>query len=317
MNRLRRKNRQTMSEGIRIGTRASLLALWQANWVKSRLEELHPGIEVVLVHIKTEGDRIEVPLFQMGGKGLFVKDIEEALLRGEVDLAVHSAKDLPAVIPEELTLTSFPAREDPRDALLSRNGTLWRDFPRGGKIGTSSPRRKAQLLHLRADLQIVPLRGNLDTRIKKLTTDSLDGVILASAGLRRMGWESKASDYFDPEVMVPAIGQGILAIETHEKNSRVRELVGDLNHFPTALELEAERAFLKKLGGGCQIPIAGLARIRGDQIHLIGLIASSEGERIVRGEKVGTIEGAENLGRQLAQELLAKGGAEILQEVYR
>ena len=306
-----------MSERLRIGTRSSLLALWQANWVKSRLEELHPGIGVTLVHIKTEGDRIEVPLFQLGGKGLFVKEIEEALVRGEVDLAVHSAKDLPAAIPEELAFAAFPAREDPRDALISRNGIPWKEFPRGGKIGTSSPRRKAQLLHLRADLEIVPLRGNLDTRIKKLTTENLDGIILASAGLRRMGWESKVSDYFDPEGMVPAIGQGILAIETHEQNSRVRELVANLNHFPTAMEFEAERAFLKKLGGGCQIPIAGMARVRGDQIRLIGLVASSEGNRIVRGEKVGTVGEAENLGRQLARELLAKGGAEILQEVYR
>lgn len=306
-----------MNERIRIGTRSSLLALWQANWVKSRLERLHSGIEVVLAQIKTEGDRLEIPLFQLGGKGLFVKDIEEALLRGEVDLAVHSAKDLPAVIPEELTLTAFPAREDPRDALISREGISWRAFPRGGKIGTSSPRRKAQLLHLRPDLEILPLRGNLDTRIRKLTTEGLDGVILASAGLRRMGWESKASDYFDPELMVPAIGQGVLAIETHRQNSRVRELVADLNHQPTALELEAERAFLKRLGGGCQIPIAGLAKIKGDQIRLVGLIASGDGKRIVRGDKAGMPEEAENLGRQLARELLGKGGAEILQEVYR
>jgi hydroxymethylbilane synthase len=306
-----------MSEVIRIGTRASQLALWQANWVKSRLEDFRPGIEAVLVRIKTEGDRIDFPLFQLGGKGLFVKDIEEALIRGEVDLAVHSAKDLPAVIPEELTLTAFPAREDPRDALVSRGGISWRDFPRGGRIGTSSPRRKAQLLHLREDLEIVPLRGNLDTRIRKLTTENLDGVILASAGLRRMGWEGKVAEYFDPAMMVPAIGQGVLAIETHGQNSRVRELLANLNHLPTALEIEAERAFLKRLGGGCQVPIAGLARIEGDRIRLAGLIASADGKRIVRGEKAGTAGEAEKLGRHLAQELLGKGGAEILQEVYR
>ncbi len=306
-----------MIERLRVGTRSSLLALWQANWVKSRLEELHPGIEVTLVHIKTEGDRIEVPLFQLGGKGLFVKEIEEALVRGEIDLAVHSAKDLPAAIPEELVLAAFPPREDPRDALISRNGIPWKEFPRGGKIGTSSPRRKAQLLHLRADLEIVFLRGNLDTRIKKLATENLDGVILASAGLRRMGWENKVSDYFDPETMVPAIGQGILAIETQRRNNRVREWVNHLNHFPTAMELKAERGLLKELGGGCQIPIAGMARIEGDLIRLVGLIASSDGQRIVRGEKAGMIDGAEDLGRQLAQELLASGGAEILQEVYR
>jgi len=306
-----------MSEWVRIGTRASLLALWQANWVKSRLEDLHPGIEVVLIHIRTEGDRIEVPLFQLGGKGLFVKDIEDALIRGEVDLAVHSAKDLPAVIPEELALSAFPAREDPRDALLSRPGVSWREFPRGGRIGTSSPRRKAQLLHLRADLEVVPLRGNLDTRIRKLSTENLDGILLASAGLRRMGWESKASDFFDPETMVPAIGQGVMAIETHRQNSRARELVADLNHRPTGLELEAERAFLRELGGGCQIPIAGLARMREDRIRLVGLISSSDGKRIVRGEKAGAAGEAGTLGRNLAEELLSRGGAEILQEVYR
>jgi len=306
-----------MSEWVRIGTRASLLALWQANWVKSRLEDLHPGIEVSLIRIRTEGDRIEVPLFQLGGKGLFVKDIEDALIRGEVDLAVHSAKDLPAVIPEELALSAFPAREDPRDALLSRPGVSWREFPRGGRIGTSSPRRKAQLLHLRADLEVVPLRGNLDTRIRKLSTENLDGILLASAGLRRMGWESKASDFFDPETMVPAIGQGVMAIETHRQNSRARELVADLNHRPTGLELEAERAFLRELGGGCQIPIAGLARMREDRIRLVGLISSSDGKRIVRGEKAGAAGEAGTLGRHLAEELLSRGGAEILQEVYR
>lgn len=306
-----------MNNGVRIGTRASLLALWQANWVKSRLEELHRGIEVTLVHIKTEGDRIEVPLFQMGGKGLFVKEIQEALMAGEVDLAVHSAKDLPAEIPEELTLAAIPEREDPRDVFLLRPGVSWEALPRGGRIGTSSPRRKAQLLRLRKDLEVVPLRGNLDTRIRKLNTENLDGIVLAAAGLCRMGWESKASGYFDPETMVPAIGQGILAIETRGQNSRVRELVADLNHFPTALELEAERALLEGLGGGCQIPIAGLARIRGGRIRLTGLIASPDGGRVVRGEKEGAGEEAQDLGRRLAQELLGKGGAEILHEVYR
>jgi len=306
-----------MSEPIRIGTRSSLLARWQANWVKARLENLHPGIGVALVHIKTEGDRIQIPLLQFGGKGLFVKEIEEALIRGEVDLAVHSAKDLPAVIPEGLTLTAFPEREDPRDALISRKGITWKEIPRGGKIGTSSPRRKAQLLHLREDLQIIPLRGNLDTRIKKLTAQNLDGIILAAAGLKRMGWESKASDLFDPEVVIPAIGQGILAIETRVEDSGVRELVADLNHVPTALELQAERAFLKKLGGGCQIPIAGMARIRGEQIRMVGLIASPRGNRMVRGEKTGAARKAEKMGKELAQELLGKGGAEILREVYR
>jgi hydroxymethylbilane synthase len=216
-----------------------------------------------------------------------------------------------------LTLVAFPAREDPRDALLSRNGESWDKFPRAGKIGTSSPRRKAQLLNIRPDLEIVPLRGNLDTRIKKLTTLDLDGIILACAGLKRMGWEDKISDYFDPEVLVPAIGQGILAIETLEQNSRVRELVADINHLPTALEIKTERSFLKKLGGGCQVPIAGMAKVAGDKIRFIGLVASTAGREVIRGEKEGSLYEAEQIGRQLAQDLLAQGAAEILNEVYR
>ncbi len=305
-----------MNEYIRIGTRASLLALWQANWVKSRLEESHPGIDVTLIHIKTEGDRIDFPLFSMGGKGLFVKEIEEALIRGKIDLAVHSAKDLPVDIPDELMLIAFPAREDPRDALLSRNGKSWEEFPRGGKIGTSSPRRKAQLLNLRPDIEVVPLRGNLDTRIRKLESPDLDGVILASAGLKRMGWEGKICDHFDPEVFVPAIGQGILAIECRNQDARVRNLASDLNHPTTALELDAERAFLKKLGGGCQVPIAGLAKIQGDKVRLIGLVASTDGEKIIKGAKEGAAREGAKIGNQLAEELLSRGAIEILRNAY-
>jgi hydroxymethylbilane synthase len=306
-----------VNKPFRIGTRASLLALWQANWVKARLEELHPGIGVTLVHIKTEGDRIDFPLFAAGGKGLFVKEIEEALVREEIDFAVHSAKDLPAEIPEELELAAFPAREDPRDALLSRNGEGWRNFPLGGRIGTSSPRRKAQLLNLRPDLEIVPLRGNLDTRIKKLSTSGLEGILLASAGLKRMGWEGKICDYFDLEVLVPAVGQGVLAIECRVRDARVIDLVSGLNHPPTAVEIQAERAFLKKLGGGCQVPIAGWAKNQGDKVGLIGLVASPEGEKIIRGVKEGDFREAERIGDQLAEELLNRGAAEILKEVYR
>ncbi len=305
-----------MSEYIRIGTRASLLALWQANWVKSRLEETHPGIEVTLIHIKTEGDRTDFPLFSMGGKGLFVKEIEEALVRGKIDLAVHSAKDLPVDIPDELMLIAFPAREDPRDALLSRNGKTWEEFPRGGKMGTSSPRRKAQLLNLRPDLEIVPLRGNLDTRIRKLESLGLDGIILASAGLKRMGWEGKICNHFDPEVFVPAIGQGILAIECRNQDARVRSLSSDLNHPTTALELDAERAFLKKLGGGCQVPIAGLAKVQGDKVRLIGLVASTDGKKMIKGVKEGASRESGRIGDQLAQELLSRGAIEILKNAY-
>jgi hydroxymethylbilane synthase len=305
-----------VNESVRIGTRASLLALWQANWIKTRLEGLYPGIEFRLVHIKTEGDRIEVPLFKMGGKGLFVKEIEEALQRGEIDLAVHSAKDLPAGIPDDLRLVACPEREDPRDVLISRNGKTWREIPRGGKLGTSSPRRKAQLLRLRPDLEILPLRGNLDTRIRKLGALELDAIVLAAAGLKRLGWNQQISSYFDLEEMIPAIGQGTLSLEIRKKDERVERLVSPLNHEKTAVELNTERAFLEKLGGGCEVPIAGIARVQGGRVRIAGLVCSSSGKRIVQGAKEGSIREGFRIGEQLAEELLAVGGADILREEY-
>jgi len=302
---------------IRLGTRASLLALAQANWVKSRLEESHPGIRVNLVHIRTTGDKLDVPLLEMGGKGLFVKEIEDALLRGAVDLAVHSAKDLPALIPEGLTLMAFPEREDPRDVLICRDGKRWRDIPAGGRVGTGSLRRRAQLLHLRHDLEIVPLRGNLDTRIKKLSTLNLDAVVMASAGLRRLNWEDQIADYFEPEVMLPAIGQGVLAIEGRRGDERINRLVVSLNHFPTEASLTAERAFLRGLEGGCQVPIAGFAKVESGRLRLAGLVAGVEGHRVIKGRVEGPAAKSEELGKQLAEELLAQGAGDILREVYR
>lgn len=302
---------------LRLGTRASLLALRQANWVKSRIEERHPGVEVALVHIKTSGDRIDFPLFDVGGKGLFVKEIEEALLSRDVDLAVHSAKDLPALIPEGLELISFPQREDPRDVLLLARGASWEEIPQGGRVGTSSLRRQAQMLKLRPDLSVVPLRGNLDTRIRKLTAENLDAIILASAGLRRMGWQEKISCYLSPELMLPAIGQGVLAIEARADNGRVRELVSHLNHAPTAVCFSAERAFLRRLEGGCQVPIAGLARLQGEGLTLEGLVAGVDGRNVIRGRIAGRGEKSEDLGAALAEDLLARGAAEILNEVNR
>lgn len=301
---------------LRLGTRASPLALCQANWVKRRLEQENPSISVNLVRIKTSGDKIEAPLFKVGGKGLFVKEIEEALLRGDVDLAVHSAKDLPASIPEGLTLMAFPEREDPRDALITKNGKRFSEIPPGGKVGTGSLRRKAQLLNLRPDLEVVPLRGNLDTRVKKLSSLKLDGIILASAGLRRMCWEAGISEYFEPEVMLPAIGQGVLAIEGRMREERVRQVVAFLNHLPTQISVLAERAFLKRLGGGCQVPIAGLARVEEEKLVLTGLVAGIDGKKIVRGKVEGPFDRKEELGEGLADELLEKGAGEILREVY-
>ncbi len=302
---------------LRLGTRASLLALQQANWVKRRIEDLDPEITVTLVHIKTTGDKLDIPLFKVGGKGLFVKEIEEALARKEVDLAVHSAKDLPAVVREGLALRAFPEREDPRDALVSQGGKRFEEIPPGGKVGTGSLRRQAQLLSLRPDLEIVPLRGNLDTRLRKLTTLGLEGVILASAGLHRMGWEGRISEFFHPETMVPAIGQGALAVETREEDERVRKVVEMLNHPATQMSVLAERAFLQRLGGGCQVPVAGYARIESGRLILTGLVAGVDGRKVVRGKEEGPLEKNKELGERLAGDLLQRGAGEILREVYK
>jgi len=309
-------NRHLRDE-LRLGTRASQLALRQANWVKSQLEEIHCGLKVTLVHITTTGDKLDIPLFKEGGKGLFVKEIEEALLRGEVDLAVHSAKDLPVFIAEGLMLMAFPQREDPRDVLISRERKRWREIPGEGRVGTGSLRRSAQLLSLRPDLEIIPLRGNLDTRIRKLLTLQLDAIVLASAGLHRLGWEDQISEYFDPEVMLPAVGQGVLAIEGRRGDERVQQLVAPLTHDSTAVSLMAERAFLKGLEGGCQVPVAGFARVESGRVALTGLVAGLDGQKVIRGRVEGSPEKSEELGKQLAEELLAKGAGDILGEVYK
>jgi len=302
---------------IRLGTRASLLALRQAHWVKAQLECHFPEVEVNLVHIKTSGDKIKIPLFKVGGKGLFVKEIEEALLRGAVDLAVHSAKDLPAFIPEGLKLLAFPAREDARDVLVSASGRRWGELPTQGRVGTGSLRRQAQLLNLRPDLEIVPLRGNLNTRLKKLSALKLDALVLAAAGLRRLGWEERVVEYFEPEVMLPAIGQGALAIEGRVGDEQVQKLVAFLNHPPTQSAVAAERAFSRKLGGGCQVPIAAHARVETDRLTLNGLVAGLDGRRIIKGKVEGSSAKSEDLGRKLAEELLEKGAGEILHEVRK
>jgi hydroxymethylbilane synthase len=302
---------------LRLGTRASLLALSQANWVKRRVEELSPGVVVTLVHIKTTGDKMDTPLFKVGGKGLFVKEIEEALIRKEVDFAVHSAKDLPAIIPEGLGLVAFPEREDPRDALISQGGKKFAEIPQGGKVGTGSLRRQAQLLSLRPDLEVIPLRGNLDTRLKKLSAMNLDAIILASAGMRRLSWEDRISERFDPEVMIPAIGQGALAIEARREDERVCEILTPLNHLPTRIAVLAERAFLQRLGGGCQVPIAGFARAGPERLVLTGLVAGVDGKRLVKGRVEGRLEENADLGEGLAEDLLKRGAGQILQEVYQ
>ncbi len=302
---------------IRIGTRASLLALWQANWIKDTLEEQNTGIKVELIKIKTTGDKIlDVPLAKVGGKGLFVKEIEDALLSNKIDLAVHSMKDVPTDLPEGLHIASITEREDPRDALLSRGGCEMMELPHNAKIGTSSLRRQAQILNVRPDFEINQLRGNLDTRINKLTTKELDAVILAAAGIRRMGWADKISEYIPTDVCLPAIGQGAVGVETRVDDEAINGLVSRLNHEPTSIAVRAERAFLKRLEGGCQVPIAAFGEINGKKIKLRGLVGRIDGSEIIKDSLEGSVHRVEEIGDELAEKLLSMGAGEILSEVY-
>ncbi len=302
---------------LRIGTRASQLALWQANWVKSELEKKYPGMEVVLTKIKTMGDKIlDVPLAQVGGKGLFVKEIEEAMLRGEIDIAVHSMKDVPTEFPEGLGLYCITEREDPRDAVISRN-VRFSELPQGARIGTSALRRQAQLLKVRPDLKMLTIRGNVETRIRKLDDDNLDAVILAAAGLKRLGLTEKVAEYLDADFSIPAIGQGALGIECRLADPVITETIAFFNHPPTSYAVRAERALLKRCQGGCQVPIAAHGTVRDNELQLVGFIAAVDGQNSVRGEISGPVEQCESLGSILADRLLSQGGRAILEEVYQ
>ncbi len=307
-----------MPSELKIGTRGSQLALFQANWVKDRLGEVHPDLRVRLVKIKTTGDKIQdVPLAKIGGKGLFVKEIEESLLQKKIDLAVHSIKDVPTEFPRGLHLSVITTREDPRDVFISRDGRTLKDLPRGARIGTSSLRRQAQLLHFRNDLELIPLRGNLDTRLKKLHTLNLDGIVLALAGVRRLGLEERVTEIIPAEISLPAIGQGALGIETRTDDKEVEGQIRFLNDRDASIAVTAERAFLKKLEGGCQVPLAAHARSEGMILHVEGLVGSTDGKRLIRHRVEGPIEDAESLGVKLAEILLSKGAKEILDEVYQ
>jgi hydroxymethylbilane synthase len=304
---------------LRIGTRASQLALWQANWVKAELEKRHPGLEVTLTKIKTQGDKIlDVPLAMVGGKGLFVKEIEEAMLRGEIDIAVHSMKDVPTIFPEGLALRCITEREDPRDIVILKPGfKSWRDLPQGARIGTSSLRRKAQLLHLRPDLKMIDIRGNVETRIRKLTEDDLDAVILAAAGMHRLGFAGQISEYLETDISLPAIGQGALGLESRIEDAEVNALIDFFNHPATAHAVIAERAFLRRLEGGCQVPIAAFGTVEGDRLSFTGLVSSVDGQQFLKQTVEGDVEEAEHLGTSLADDLLIKGAGKILNEVYQ
>jgi hydroxymethylbilane synthase len=302
---------------IRLGSRGSRLALWQAEFVKFEVER-KTGRKVEIVTIKTTGDMIlDVPLARVGGKGLFVKEIEEALLSGRIDLAVHSMKDVPTQLPEELEIVAITEREDPRDAFLSRTVNRFEDLPNGARVGTSSLRRQTQLLALRPDLSILDNRGNLDTRIRKMEEGRFDAIVLAAAGLRRLGWEGKITQVLPADVSLPAIGQGALGIEIRRDDACTREAVAFLDDRDTSVAVRAERGFLSKLEGGCQVPIAAYGRAGGDAVTLDGLVGRPDGSRIVRGSAAGDAADPESVGVSLAVDLLARGAKEILDDVYR
>lgn len=301
-----------------VGSRGSQLALWQARWVQGELQRRHSGLRVGIEIVRTTGDRIsDSSLAALAGssKGLFVKEIEEALLEGRVDLAVHSLKDVPTDLPEGLGLVAIPRREDPRDALVLPAGQAsWRELEPGARVATSSLRRRVQLLSLRDDLKIEPMRGNVDTRLRKLSEQGLDGLILAAAGLRRLGLSERISYLFPVEEMVPAVGQGALAIEARLDDAATRRLLAPLHDEHTAACVQAERAFLKRMGGGCQVPMGGHARLNGSQARFDSFLASPDGRRRLSQHPVGKPEELRDMAVGCAEALLSQGAQEILNE---
>ncbi len=302
---------------VRIATRRSPLALWQAEYVKITLENTHPGIHVELVKMVTQGDKIlDTPLAKVGGKGLFVKELETGMLQGEADIAVHSMKDVPVEFPEGLHLATICPREDPRDAFVSNCYPSFESLPEGARIGTSSLRRQCQLRKHRPDLQVLDLRGNVNTRLKKLDDNQYDAIILAAAGLIRLGFHERIREFLAPEISLPAIGQGAVGIECRIDDERIHSLLAPLNDESTQIRVSAERAMNSRLEGGCQVPIAGYAELKGDELWLRGLVGRPDGGHIVRGEIRGKTAQAEALGTTLADDLLARGARAILDELY-
>jgi hydroxymethylbilane synthase len=294
-----------------IGSRGSQLALWQAKWIAARLADR--GQETRIEIIKTTGDKItDVPLAKVGTKGLFTKEIEEALLDGRIDLAVHSMKDLPTEMPDGLTIAAIPEREDPRDALV---GVTLKNLTSGARVGTSSLRRAAQLRVIRKDLRIESVRGNLDTRVRKLDEGQYEAIVLASAGLTRLGWAHRIAEILSPEMMCPAVGQGALAVETRA-DGPAQDICAALDHAATRTAVTAERAVLASLGGGCQVPIGAHAQVSSGMLQLIGIVISPDGEQVVRKSDEGSVANAENIGRRVGAALLADGAREILEQVY-
>ncbi|MDP2855173.1 MAG: hydroxymethylbilane synthase [Smithellaceae bacterium] len=298
---------------IKIGTRGSKLALAQTNSVLESIKKIAPDITAEICVIKTSGDIMQdVSLLQIGGQGVFVKEIEEALLSGSIDLAVHSMKDVPGETPDGLTFAAMLPREDVRDILVSRGNIKMEFMPRGAKIGTGSLRRGAQIKAMLPDVTIVPLRGNIDTRLKKIETENLTGIILAAAGMKRLGYMEKIAQYLPIELMLPAVGQGALGLQIRKADSELANVLAKLNHAATAAEVTAERSYLRALGGGCRLPIAALGKLAGKELSLEGLVAAPNGASICRDKVRGEIAEAEELGKRLADMIMEKGGKKLL-----
>ncbi len=307
-----------MMKTLKIATRQSPLALWQAEHIRARLEALHADLTVELVTFVTQGDKIlDTPLAKIGGKGLFVKELEAALMDGRADLAVHSMKDVPMALPEGLNLAVICEREDPLDAFVSNHYAHFSDLPQGAKVGTSSLRRKCQILKARPDLEIIDLRGNVGTRLSKLDDGQYDAIILASAGLKRLGLEQRIRHTIQPDLSLPAVGQGALGLECRSQDQAVLDLILPLMDADTNVCVRAERAFNAYLEGGCQVPIAGYATLQDGQLQIEGRVGSVDGQTILKAVQVGAPEQAEQLGEQLAQALLAQGAGELLKALYQ
>jgi hydroxymethylbilane synthase len=305
-----------MAETIKIGTRGSKLALCQANWVKSSLENVFPPLSIDIVIIKTTGDEIlDVPLAEVGGKGLFVKEIEEALFNGQIDIAVHSMKDMPSVIPQGLCIGSIPERETPQDVMIARDGHRFLELKSGARIGTGSLRRAAQLRHRRSVIEIMPIRGNIDTRLRKLDTENIDAIVLAAAGVKRLELTHRITEYLDEDIMLPAVGQGTLCLEIREGDKDTREIVNTLDHPETRAVITGERAFLIRLEGSCQVPIAGYGKRVGSQFSLRGRVADIDGQTVIEDTLTGDMAESEHIGTALAERLLSMGAKDILEKL--
>ena len=305
-----------MKAQIIIGTRGSKLALWQADYVEQRLREEYPGLQVTQKRISTKGDRIlDVPLAKIGGKGLFTKELEEEMLSGGIDLAVHSLKDMPAKVPDGLVIAAVTKRLDPGDALVSNRFSSFSELPQGARVGTSSLRRRAQLLCARPDLTMIDLRGNVNTRLRKLDEGEYDAIVLAVAGLKRLGFADRIREVLPQTMVLPAVGQGALAIETRADDKETRDMLAFLRDDETICCAEAERSFLARVEGGCQVPVGVYATAEGDDLKVEAVIASLDGRRSYRGTVNGAKADAAKLGKGLAEKLLNEGGAKILQEL--